>query len=369
MSNPVSEEALANARVEAHVSRDLDVTARLLTEWLRPRLPDADHVTVSKLVPPSVGGGSSETLFFTLKTGKGGNIAHAPMVLRIDPTSFRLFLRRNFDAQYRLLDWLSRETDVPIPAIHFYEPGCDVLGAPFWIMDHVAGEVPPDNPSYNAAGFLFEATVENRRRLWRNGMEILGKLARLDQRQLPNVVELQPGVSGQEENLRHWTQSMYWACEDKPIPLLHEVNRWLYANLPERLDTGLSWGDARIGNMVFYNWDCVGVLDWETITLAGPQLDLAHWLLMDDYSAQCLGLPRLPGLGSRAETIALWEELTGREADQLDWHELLACFRLAVVMERYARQWALAGRNDLRDARGDTLMARHLRSVFARVAL
>ena len=76
-------------------------------------------------------------------------------------------------------------------------------------------------------------------------------------------------------------------------------------------------------------WDKPGVLDERVkhrpdhvaylktqehmIKLAGPQLDLAHWLVMDDYSAETLGLERLPGLGDRDETVALWETLTGRE--------------------------------------------------------
>lgn len=367
MSKQASEEDLVAAKVGVVVSRDLVDTARTLERWITKHRPLVDRIAVVGLEQPGGGGGSSETFFFTLKTHHAGRWASRNMVLRIDPTSFRLFLRRNFDAQYRLLDWLARETDIPIPPIRFYEPDAAVFGAPFWIMDRLAGEVPPDNPSYNAGGFLFDASEVERRRVWRSGMEILGKLGRLDPACLPHIVDLKAGESGLEENLRHWTESMEWACEGEPPDMLRRVNSWLHGHRPARLETGLSWGDARLGNMIFSGNQCVGVLDWETITLAGPQLDLAHWLLMDDYSSTCLGLERLPGLGTRAETIALWEELTGREADQVDWHEVLATFRLSVVMERYARLWSEAGRHDLKDANGDTLMMRHLRQVFARV--
>ncbi len=236
------------------------------------------------------------------------------------------------------------------------------------IMDRIEGQVPPDNPSYNAGGFLFDASPEQRRTLWRDGLDILAKLARLDVAQLPQIVTIRPGVSGLEENLRHWTDSMMWACDSEPSKLLRRTSDWLWENKPSRTDTGLSWGDARIGNMIFRDWKCVAVLDWETITLAGPRLDLAHWLMMDDYSAEGLGFERLAGLGTREDTVRLWEDLTGRRADQLDWHEVLAAFRLSVVMIRYGKLWAAAGRPGIIDAAGETLLSQQLRKILARVA-
>jgi aminoglycoside phosphotransferase (APT) family kinase protein len=199
-------------------------------------------------------------------------------------------------------------------------------------------------------------------------MQVLAKLARLDPASLPPVVELAPGQSGLDENLRHWIASMDWACGGRPTDLLRRANEWLWANRPRPEATGLSWGDARIGNMIFHNWRCVAAIDWETVTLAGPQLDLAHWLIMDEYSSHSFGVRRLPGLGTREETIELWEELTGMEADQLQWHEVLAGFRLTIIMARYAALWAEAGRHDIIDCSGETLMSRLLRRVLSRVA-
>jgi aminoglycoside phosphotransferase (APT) family kinase protein len=243
-----------------------------------------------------------------------------------------------------------------------------VMGSPFWIMERVDGIVPPDNPPYNAGGWVFEGSAEQRRRLWRSSIEALAKIARLDTARLPHFVTLEPGETGLDENLRHWTDSMMWACGGNPGALNQQVIDWLWANRPARRETGLSWGDARIGNMLFRDWECVAVIDWETITLAGPQLDLAHWIFMEDYYTECLGLKRLPGFGTRYETIALWEQLTGRIADQVDWHEVLAVFRININMARYVKLWSAAGRANLVDNEGETLIGRHLRRVFARVS-
>jgi aminoglycoside phosphotransferase (APT) family kinase protein len=61
-------------------------------------------------------------------------------------------------------------------------------------------------------------------------------------------------------------------------------------------------------------------------------VDLGWWLFLDDYHT--LDAPRLPGLGGRAETIAMWEAGTGEKADDLHWYEVFAGFRFTVVMMR-----------------------------------
>jgi aminoglycoside phosphotransferase (APT) family kinase protein len=368
MSNAGFDTEAPQHYVGVATTRDLERSRRLLADWFRNRQPDANVVDVLSLSMPTAAGGSSETYFARLKVQAGAELATQECVLRIDPREYRLFLRENFDEQYRVLRFLCEETEVPVPAIRYYEPDASVLGSPFWIMERVDGMVPPDNPPYNAGGWVFEGSIEQRRRLWRSSIETLAKIARLDTAVLPKFLTLAPEETGLDENLRHWTDSMTWACDGKPGALNLQVNEWLWANRPARRDTGLSWGDARIGNMLFRDWECVAVLDWETITLAGPQLDLAHWIFMEDYYTECLGLERLPGFGARNETVALWEQLSGRVADQLDWHEVLAVFRININMARYVKLWSAAGRANVVDAEGETLISRHLRRVFTRVS-
>jgi aminoglycoside phosphotransferase (APT) family kinase protein len=368
MSNASSDAEETSHYVGIAISRSLEQTRRALADWFATRRPEANVVEVGALNKPTSTGGSSETFFTTLNRKVDGKVEAQDCVLRINPREFRLFLRDNFDEQYRVLKFLEKETDVPVPAIRYYEPDMSVLGSPFWIMDRIDGIVPTDNPPYNAGGWVFDGTPEQRRTLWRSSVETLAKVARVDPAQLPHVLTLKPGETGLDENLRHWTESMTWACEGKPGPLNQAVIDWLWANRPARRETGLSWGDARIGNMIFKDWKCAAVLDWEAITLAGPQLDLAHWIFMEDYYTECMGLEPLPGFGNRQETIALWKQLTCRQADQLDWHELLAVFRINITTTRFVKLWSAAGRDIIADADGETLVSRHLRRVFARVA-
>jgi aminoglycoside phosphotransferase (APT) family kinase protein len=107
---------------------------------------------------------------------------------------------------------------------------------------------------------------------------------------------------------------------------------WLAANRPVDWVAGLSWGDSRIGNMMFGDdFRIVGVMDWEQASLAGPMSDLGWWLFFDDVHSIDYGLPRLEGLGTRQETIDLWQELTGLRAEDLLWHEVFAGLKTGLL--------------------------------------
>ena len=99
------------------------------------------------------------------------------------------------------------------------------------------------------------------------------------------------------------------------------------------------WGDARLGNMMIGDdYRVVAVMDWEQPSLGGALHDLGWWLVTDHNQTVGRGLPTPEGLGSRDETIALWSEVSGKSAEDLDWYEAFAVFKmdcLAVNMRRF----------------------------------
>ena len=54
-------------------------------------------------------------------------------------------------------------------------------------------------------------------------------------------------------------------------------------------------------------------------------------------------MPRLAGIGSPQATIALWESLTGRKVEHMDWHLVFAAFRQALISIRLQRLAEQAG--------------------------
>jgi aminoglycoside phosphotransferase (APT) family kinase protein len=99
-----------------------------------------------------------------------------------------------------------------------------------------------------------------------------------------------------------------------------------------------------MGNMMFDdNFDVVAVMDWEQPSLGGPLNDLAWWLYMADMKhGPASGRTPLGGLGTRADTIALWEGLTGLSAADIDWYEDFMAFKIRCMSVSTAKIWGIA---------------------------
>jgi len=70
------------------------------------------------------------------------------------------------------------------------------------------------------------------------------------------------------------------------------------------------------------------------VAVGDPQQDLAWFLFLDRHHSEGHDVPRLEGFPSHDATVARWQELTGRLADQLSFYTVWAGFRFAVVMMR-----------------------------------
>jgi aminoglycoside phosphotransferase (APT) family kinase protein len=81
----------------------------------------------------------------------------------------------------------------------------------------------------------------------------------------------------------------------------------------------------------------VAVLDWEMVSVGDPVTDLAWWLFLDRHFTQGLSVDNPPGFPARAETVARWEAAVGRPADHLEFYEVFAGLRFAIVMMRIAQ--------------------------------
>ena len=317
--------------------RDLGQARLRLAEWLAGRLPKATDLEVSEIASPAFTGFSNETLIFDAAWTEDGRRRHEGMVARVKPTGYAIFLESAFETQYRVMETLGRRTDIPVPRTFWYEHDDAVLGAPFFVMGRVDGRIPPDNPPYHTDGWVTEVSPEERAAMWWNGLEQLAKVHRLDWASLGFGFLQQPqrGRPGFEQQLAYYEEYFEWAKAGTPHPIAEAGLDWLKANRPaDEEPLGFCWGDSRIGNMIFEDGACRAVLDWEMVTLGNPVQDLAWWLFLDRHHSEGMGVPRLAGFPSRADTVARWEELTGLAATHLDYYEVWAAFRFAVIMRR-----------------------------------
>lgn len=318
--------------------RDPDHLSTVFSAWLAGQLgPDADPSIVG-ITAPGSNGFSNETILMTARWSEDGEVADHKLVVRVHPTKHTLFLEADFSLQYKVLSNLQGIAGVPVPNLRWYEEDPAVLGVPFFVMDHVEGRIPADNLPYTMEGWLLESTPEQQETLWWSGIEALAAIHTLDWRALGFEFLADPthGEPGLEKNMAYYRRFLDWAAGDRPQPTAEAVWEWLVANKPaERGPVVLSWGDSRIGNIIWDDdYQAAAVIDWEMAALGQPELDLGWWLYFDRQFSEGLGIPRPVGFPSHEDTVARYEQLIGREVGDLLWYQIFAGWRFAVIMCR-----------------------------------
>ena len=327
----------------APVGRDFEATRTRLEAWLPKRLAerfgDVGDVRVGPLTGPEATGFSSDTLLFDVDW-RGGGPGHLGLVARIRPSRMFLFPEYDLDSQFGILSALA-PTDVPVPAVYWNEQSGDVIGDPFYLMERIEGRAPADNPPYNASGWVAELEPDDRAAMWRSYLDVLAALRLLDPQALGLGFLAKPELAAEplEQELVYYENYLEWIFAGREHPTVSVSLPWLKANRPkEASPPALSWGDARIGNMLFRANRCVAVLDWEMARLGDPMMDLGWGLFLDRYHSEGNGIPRLPGFPAREKTIALYEEITGARVHDIEYYELLAGMRFSVILTRLGQQ-------------------------------
>jgi len=314
--------------VAVAADRDHRETRTALARWLGDRTGASD-VEVGELSIPGLSGFSNETLIFD---ARWDGVVH-PLVIRVEPTGHTVFPATAFDAQVKVMQALGAEGSVPVPEVLWFEQGSEVLGARFLCMARVEGDVPADSPGYHGEGWMVALDHAGQRRVWESGIDTMAAIHRLDRAAIG--LEWIADVSPTEQlELDHAYRT--FACGDTPYPVVDLAFELLEADMPPASDRpALCWGDSRIGNMIFgADQRVAAVLDWEMVTAGDPVQDLAWYLLLDHHHTMAFGVPRLPGLPERPESIARWEAASGHSAAHLEWYELLGATRYASIMVR-----------------------------------
>lgn len=360
------------------LASDLVATGRRLAAWLGASQGQGGTGPVGDpgidirgddrcTLEPSAGGFSNLT--WLGRWAPGGGREEVPIVLRVQSPEPTVFPDPSIERQVRVMAALAGSA-VPVPRLLGHETDPSVLGAPFCVMQRVAGRVPQENPLYHLEGWFHDLDTEARRRHWFSGIDTLVAIARVDW-QAHGLGFLAPpeGVSALANQLQVGLDMLRWVeAGARPYPHLHAAHEWLQHHQPHHQPPGrlcLSWGDAKLGNCVFSDDGRVAAaLDWEQATLADPVDDLAWWLMLDECLSDGYGVARLAGLPTRQETVAHWERASGLRAEGLEFHEVFAAWRMAVIMARIGtlftqRGWVDAqAQMDVRNGAA-TLLARH----------
>ncbi|MFV8169976.1 phosphotransferase family protein [Mycolicibacterium peregrinum] len=332
---------MANEAVDAPVenvdhlqrsSRDVTTLPSVLSKWLSTVMPGGvtPEITVESGVDSN--GMSSETIMLTGRWQENGEPKEQKWVARVAPTQddVPVFSSYRLDHQFEVMRQVGELTDVPVPNVRWMDTTGEVLGTPFFLMDRVDGQVPPDVMPYTFGGNWFaDAPIERQRELQDSTVAVLAKL-----HAIPDAAERFGFLSeidppGDTPLRRHFGWLKDWYEFSVPdigrSPLVERALKWLEDNFPEDIaasETVLTWGDSRIGNVLYDDFRPAAVLDWEMATLGPRELDVS-WIIFAHMVFQELsgmaGLPGLPDVMREEDVRATYRELTGAELGDLRW--------------------------------------------------
>jgi aminoglycoside phosphotransferase (APT) family kinase protein len=313
-------------------SRDVTALPAVLSGWLSTVMPGgvAPDITVESGVDSN--GMSSETIILTGRWTEDGAPREQKWVARVAPTDadVPVFPWYRLDHQFEVMRLAGELTDVPVPRVRWLENTGEVLGTPFFLMDHVDGIVPPDVMPYTFGNNWFaDAAPELQRELQDATVEVIAKL-----HAIPNanktfgfLTEVDP--PGDTALRRHFGWLKDWYEFAVPgigrSPLVERALAWLEDNFPDDVaaaDPVLAWGDSRIGNVLYQDFRPVAVLDWEMATVGPRELDVS-WIIFAHMVFQELcglaGMPGLPDVLREDDVRATYLKLTGIKVGDLRW--------------------------------------------------
>jgi aminoglycoside phosphotransferase (APT) family kinase protein len=221
-----------------------------------------------------------------------------------------------------------------------------IIGAPFYVMERLHGEVVTDAvpPALD--------TPDERRRMAEGLLEGLVEIHAVDPSR-EDLAGFGKPTGYLARQLRRWS-GLWEHNRTRDLPDFDAAGAWLAEHLPQSPPSTVVHGDYRLGNVMFAGEAparLVGVFDWEMATIGDPLSDLGYLLMTWSEAGdpprrfELAPVTRLPGFPPRAELVARYEELSGRAVPDVRWYVVLALWKATVFMEGNYRR-ALEGRTD-----------------------
>lgn len=294
---------------------DLDRLGR----WFAEEVPGAG----SSLRAELVAGGKSN---LTYVVSDGGS----EWIVRRPPLGHVLATAHDMGREHRVMTAL-HDTDVPVPATYGSCQDDAVIGAPFYVMERVAGT------PYRRAAELAALGADRTRTIATRLVDTLVALHRVD----PVAVGLADfgrpdGYLARQ--VRRWKKQLD-ASYSRDLPAADELHARLAEHVPAETTVGIVHGDFRLDNVLVDEHDrLTAVLDWEMATLGDTLSDFALMLVYHRLGEVLGGVAvsnvsEAPGFPTEDEVIARYAAATGRDLSGFGFHLGLAAYKLAAILE------------------------------------
>jgi aminoglycoside phosphotransferase (APT) family kinase protein len=331
-------------------------------DWLRRNVPEAD--VLGPWAPEVIAGGLSNITYrLPLPSGT--------LILRRPPVGHLLPRAHDVAREYRVLSAL-RSTAVPVPMPVGFCADPDVIGAPFYVMREVGGDV------LRTRADTGRLTATQRSAIADELASTLAALHAVD----PAEADLgdfgRPGGYCRRQ-LATWGKQ-WERSRTRDLPEMTKLLGALAERAPQDSATSIVHGDYRLDNVIV-NLDrqprVRAVLDWELSTLGDPLADLgttmAYWHDEDDAERNLIpvavGVTSWPGFPAAAEFAERYSAASGRKLGNISFYLALGTMKIAVILEgvhaRYLSGQSAGPGYDTAGAAVPVLVARGLRQLLA----
>jgi aminoglycoside phosphotransferase (APT) family kinase protein len=294
-------------------------------DWLSEVTGRSGEVVVS----PIRGGGSCE-LFRIDRLGQSWAVRRAPLAA-VSDTAHQVI------REARIIQSLAG-TGVPVPTILAIGEDPSILGAPFFVMNYVDGDV------VRRAGLpeRLAAQPESHHRIGEGLIDTLVALHAVDWRSTA-LAELSHPDRFLPRQVDRWMAQLA-TYRSRELDGVDEVAGWLAANLPDDGELTVMHGDYKLDNLIWARQPpprVVGVVDFEMTTVGDPLIDLAWALIFwpEESNLIALAAPGSPNgieanqCQSPADLVERYAAATGRDLSGFDWYQAFSAWKLAIVLE------------------------------------
>ncbi len=339
----------------APVREGEQIDVRALAGYLRGKLAGAESGVTVRQFP-----GGHSNLTYLLEAGGREYVLRRPPLGPVAPRA------HDMAREYHVLGAV-HPLFPQAPRVFLLCGDAAVIGAVFFVMERRRGlvlrrEIPAPyagDPDFGRR--VSEAFVDCLAALHAvdAGQAMLGKPAGFLARQ----------VAGWAERWQH--------AQTETLPQMDQLIAWLTRRLPESPPPTLVHNDYKLDNLMLDLADpgrVEAVLDWEMATVGDPLVDLGcvmcYWPEAGDPAVRrdaLSSITTLPGWFTRAQIVARYQRLTGRDVSGLAYYEVFGIFKIAVVLQQIYFRYL---RGQTRDERFQTFgeRVRGLAEVAAAVA-
>jgi aminoglycoside phosphotransferase (APT) family kinase protein len=302
---------------------DFDVA--LFREWLAQTTGEAADVSVTRLR----GGGSCE-MFRMDRLGRSWVVRRAPLAA-VSDTAHQVV------REARIMTALGA-AGIPVPTVlaHCDDPA--ILGAPFFVMSYVEGNV----IRRDGLPETLRADPLSQKRIGEELIDTLVALHAVDWTDTA-LAELSRPQGFLPRQVDRWlTQLKRYRSRD--LDGVDTLADWLRDHLPAGGDLTVMHGDYKLDNVIWAPTPpprITCVVDFEMTTVGDPLIDLAWAMIFWPEAGNPIALaaPDTPHGIDRAhcqtpdELIARYAVATGRDLSHFDWYQVFSAWKLAIVLE------------------------------------